>query len=162
MPKPTLIIVPGAWHSPEIFTTVVDKLSSFGYKCISIPLLAAGHEPAVKDLTPDTENVHRAVLEEVERGNDVVVVGHSWGGMIIGGALDGLSKVEREKDGKKGGVIKLAYLCAFVPPEGVSLSVARGGNDPDWVIDVSINQIEYPLLKFPLPLPIFNMNKHKN
>lgn len=140
MPKPTLIVVPGAWHSPEVFAGVSTKLSSFGYKCIPVPLLAAGHEPAVADLTPDTANVHRVVLEEIEQGHDVVVVGHSWGGMIIGGALDGLSKAEREKEGKKGGVVKLAYLCAFVPPEGVSLSVARGGNDPNWLIDVSIRR----------------------
>jgi hypothetical protein len=54
-----------------------------------------------------------------------------------GGALVGLSKTEREKEGKKGGVVKLGYLCAFIPPEGVSLVVALGGqDDPEWDVKV--------------------------
>ena len=47
-------------------------------------------------------------------------------------ALDGLSKVERGKEGKKGGVVKLAYISAFVPFEGVSLLAAFGGAVPEW------------------------------
>ena len=141
MTKPTLIFVPGAWHTAEVFNTVIAKLSSHGYKCIKVTSLAAGHEPAVTDLQPDTENLHRIVLDEVDQGHDVVVVAHSWGGLLAGGSVDGLSKTEREKDGKKGGVVKLAYMCAFVPPEGVSLSMALGGRDPNWVVNVSVSHL---------------------
>lgn len=54
-------------------------------------------------------------------------VAHSWSGIIVSGALDGLSKGQREKEGKKGGVVKLAFLCSFVPGENVSLIDAIGG-----------------------------------
>jgi len=134
MSKPTLIFVPGAWHTPDIFDTIINKLSLYGYKSITVSLLAAGHEPAVPDLQPDIDIVHRAVLAEVDQGHDVMVIAHSWGGIVAGGSVDGLSKAERQKEGKKGGVVKMAYMCAFIPPEGVSLSMATGVKDPDWDI----------------------------
>jgi hypothetical protein len=151
--KPTLIFVPGAWHTTEVFNTITARLSTHGYKCIAVTSLAAGHEPAVPDLQPDTENVHKVVLDEVDHGHDVVVVGHSWGGIIVGGSLDGLSKTEREKEGKKGGVVKLAYMCAFIPPEGLSLSMALGGGrDPSWEVNVRASPISTPT-STPLSFP---------
>ena len=141
MSKPTMVFIPGAWHTPEPFKVIVAKLSILGYKCIPLSLLAAGHEPAVLDLQPDIDIVHRTVQDEVDQGHLVVVVAHSWGGIIAGGALDGLSKTEREKSGRKGGVVKLAYMCAFIPPEGVSLATALGGADPEWDVQVCLSAI---------------------
>jgi hypothetical protein len=141
MSKPTLIFVPGAWHTPEVFKTIINKLSAHGYRCIPVPLSAAGYEPAVSDLQPDINTVHRIVHSEVDQGHDVVVVAHSWGGIVAGGALDGLGKTERENDGLRGGVVKLAYICAFIPPEGVSLAMALGEKDPEWDIKVCLSSI---------------------
>ena len=141
MSKPTIVFIPGAWHTPEPFKVIIAKLSILGYKCIPLSLQAAGHEPAVLDLQPDIDIVHRTVQDEVDQGHLVVVVAHSWGGIIAGGALDGLSKTEREKSGRKGGVVKLAYMCAFIPPEGVSLATALGGADPEWDVQVCLSAI---------------------
>jgi hypothetical protein len=38
----------------------------------------------------------------------------------------GLSKTEREKEGKKGGIVALVYLAAFIQPVGVSLKASMG------------------------------------
>ena len=144
MTKPTLIFTPGAWHTPEVFGTVISKLEAVGYKCIALSLLAAGHEPPVKSLQPDIAAIHGAVFKEIqENGNDVMMVPHSWSGTVVSGALDGLSKAERERKGEKGGVVKLAYITAFVPPEGVSLLDAYG-SPPDWY-DVKLSRL-HPLL----------------
>jgi len=133
MAKPTLIFTAGAWHTPEVFTSVIIKLRSHGYKCVAIPLQAVGHEPAVQSLLPDIATIHGAVFSEIhEEGNDVVMVAHSWSGTVVGGSLEGLGKVEREKAGEKGGVMRLAYVSAFVPSERVSLIEAFGGTPPDW------------------------------
>jgi hypothetical protein len=43
----------------------------------------------------------------------------------------GLGKAEREKEGKKGGVVKIAYMSAFIPEENVSLMAAFGGVVPE-------------------------------
>lgn len=130
--KPVIIFTPGAWHTPEFFSEVFSKLEPLGYKCIGQSLLAVGHEPAVKDLQPDIDAIHKLVSDETDAGNDVVMVAHSWSGIIVSGALDGLGKAERQKEGKKGGVIRIAYISAFVPAEGVSLITAFGGTPPEW------------------------------
>lgn len=132
MSRPVLIFTPGAWHSPEVFDDVISKLTAFGYKCLALPLQAVVQKPAVKDLQPDIATVREAVLQQADSGKDVVVVAHSWSGIVVMGALDGLSKQEREKVGKKGGVVKLAFMCSFVPPENVSLIDAFGGQIPEF------------------------------
>lgn len=58
---------------------------------------------------------------------------HSYGGLPGSEATKGLSKEEREKDGKKGGVVKMCYICAFAATEGLSLFEATGGPDP-WIV----------------------------
>jgi pimeloyl-ACP methyl ester carboxylesterase len=130
MSKPVLIFIPGAWHSPEGFGTIISQLTPLGYKCIALPLQAVVKQPPVKDLQPDIDALREVVIQESDAGNDVVVVGHSWGGIVVTGALDGLGKVQRDKDGKNGGVVKIAYLCAFAPSENVSLIDAQGGQIP--------------------------------
>ena len=140
--KPVLIFTPGAWHTPEFFSEIILKLEPLGYKCIGYPLLAVGHEPAVKDLQPDSEAIHKLVSDQADAGNDVVIVAHSWSGIIVSGALDGLGKAEREKAGKKGGVLRIAYIASFVPAEGVSLITAFGGTPPDWYV-VEVRPISF-------------------
>jgi hypothetical protein len=49
-------------------------------------------------------------------------------------ALDGLSRAERSKDGKKCAVVKLAFVAAFVVEEGISLEMAVGGRPACWII----------------------------
>jgi hypothetical protein len=132
--KPVLIFTPGAWHTPEFFSEVFSKLKPLGYRCIGYPLLAVGHEPAVKDLRPDIDAIHKLVSDEADAGNDIVLVSHSWSGIVVSGALDGLGKAERQKEGKEGGVVRIAYIASFVPAEGISLITAFGGTPPEWYI----------------------------
>jgi hypothetical protein len=97
MAKPTLIFTPGAWHTPEVFNTVIAKLEAEGYKCITLSLMAVGHEPPVKTLEPDIAAIHEAVFKEIhENESDIMMVSHSWSGIVVSGALEGLSKAERE------------------------------------------------------------------
>lgn len=154
MSKPILIFIPGAWHSPEGFGTIISKLTPLGYKCIALPLQAVVKQPAVKDLQPDIDALREVVLKESDAGNDIVVVGHSWGGIVVTGALDGLGKAQREKEGKSGGVCKIAYLCAFAPSENVSLIDAQGGQIPDFY-DVKVNKTPRRLGKIRVAYPHF-------
>lgn len=133
MAKPTLFFTAGAWHTPEVFSTVISKLEVLGYKCIGFPLIAVGHEPAVQTINPDLAAIHGAVFQEVhENRNDVVMVAHGWSGIVGSGAVEGLGKEEREREGEKGGVVRMAYISAFIPLEGVSFMEAFGGQPPPW------------------------------
>ncbi|KAH8816047.1 hypothetical protein F5884DRAFT_774707 [Xylogone sp. PMI_703] len=126
--KPTLIFLPGAWHSPKVYDTIIEKLTKLGYKSRTLPLQAVEQQEAVKDLQPDIDALREAILSELDGAeSDVVVCSHSWSGIITQGALDGLDKASRAKEGKKTSVVKIAFFCAFVPLEGVSLLDAFGG-----------------------------------
>ena len=117
---------------PEVFDTFISKLATPGYKCIASPSPPSSRpNTAVKDLQPVFDALRAAVLQEADAGDVIMVVGHSWSGLIVSGGLEGLRAEERRNDGKEGGVIKLALLSAIVPPENVSLIQAFGGEPPD-------------------------------
>ena len=60
------------------------------------------------------------VQKEVGQDKDVILIPHSYGGVPASESTKGLSKKEREAEGKKGGVIMFAYLPCLVPPVGKS------------------------------------------
>ncbi|KAF1844641.1 uncharacterized protein K460DRAFT_250316, partial [Cucurbitaria berberidis CBS 394.84] len=111
--------------------TITSKLQDAGYTVHSRQLPAVGNPKPCSDLSEDIAAVRSLVEEAISEGNDVVVVPHSWAGVVAGSALEGLGKKEREAAGKKGGVVRAAYIAAFILPEGVSLKDTLPGI-PDW------------------------------
>ncbi|CAO2648609.1 Nn.00g078760.m01.CDS01 [Neocucurbitaria sp. VM-36] len=135
MAKTQIVFVPGAWHSPPHVATITSKLQDVGYTVHGRQFPAVGNPNPPSDLSEDIATVRALVNEAIGEGNDVVVVSHSWGGILAGSALTGLGKREREAAGKKGGVVRSAYIAAFILPEGVSLIDAIGGNADWWAFD---------------------------
>ncbi|KAG0651156.1 hypothetical protein D0Z07_2593 [Hyphodiscus hymeniophilus] len=129
---PTIVIVPGAWHSPEFFNSVISILEPLGYKCVTISMPGVGGSPPVDSLDEDIAAVRTVVMKELETGNDAIIHAHSWGGIPVNSALDGLSKAERDNDGKKGAVVKLTFVSSFVLPENTSLLDLGEGVAPDF------------------------------
>ncbi|OJJ50753.1 hypothetical protein ASPZODRAFT_137895 [Penicilliopsis zonata CBS 506.65] len=134
MSKPTLIFTPGAWYPPTAFDPLIDRLRPHGYPCQTVAFPSIQQATVVTSLQPDIDAVRDAVEPAADAGQDVVVVAHSWSGMPVCSALDGLSKTERERNGKPGGVVKLVFISAFVPEMGESLIKAFGGTPPPWYI----------------------------
>ncbi|OAL55607.1 alpha/beta-hydrolase [Pyrenochaeta sp. DS3sAY3a] len=132
MSKPHIVLVPGAWHSPDAFGAVNTQLEAHGFTIHARQLPAVGNKNPPPDLSEDIAVVQALVDEAIgPDGNDVIVIPHSWGGIITGSALVGYGKKEREKAGKKGGVVTVAYIAAFILPEGVCLLDAIPGI-PEW------------------------------
>ena len=70
----------------------------------------------------------------MEKGKDVIVVCHSYGGVLASEAIhQSLSRKVRAAEGKEGGVVHIVYLCAFIIPEGESLASALGGSLPPYI-----------------------------
>lgn len=133
--KPTIIFCHGAWHYPEFFNKVIAILEPLGYKCIALQLPGAGNEPPVKSLDDDFAVVRSAVVKELDAGNNVMMHAHSLGGIVVGGALDGLGMAERKAQDKATGVVKLSFVSAFVLPEEMTVLDALGGTpDPGAII----------------------------
>lgn len=88
---------------------------------------STGFEPPTQTLADDITNLRQTILKLVNDGKDVIVLMHSYGGVVGSGAVEGLGKAEREKAGKTGGVVLIVYMAAFALPKGVSLLDSFGG-----------------------------------
>ncbi|KAJ8114996.1 hypothetical protein OPT61_g3256 [Boeremia exigua] len=132
MPKPHVVLLHGAWHSPIYFAKITALLQDHLYVVHAQQLPSVGVPPSwtpPSDLSQDTAAARSLVDRAIADGNDVVVICHSWGGTIASNALVGYSKKERAEKGLKGGVVKVGYMCAFMIDEGQSL---ESGEPPSW------------------------------
>lgn len=116
-PKPHIVFLHGAWHSPVYFAKITSLLQDQLYVVHARQQPAVGVPPSwtpPTDLSQDLEAARSIVDRAIGEGNDVVVICHSWGGKIASSSLVGYSKEEREKKGLKGGVVKVGYMCAMM------------------------------------------------
>ncbi len=111
--KKTFVLVHGAWHGGWAWERLVPYLTNAGYK-VYTPTLT-GMENQANQANPDTGvSTHiQDILNLLVKENlhNVVLVGHSYGGMVIAGVAD--KAPER--------ISQLVYLDAFVPKDGQSL-----------------------------------------
>lgn len=150
MSKPVFILSPGAWHTSEVYNKLVPHLEAKGHRTVLHDWPSITQAP-LTSFDEDIQAIRTTVLREADAGNDVVIVAHSWSGSPVNSSVADLSKAERAKQGKPGGIVKLVFLCAFVVSEGVSLLGAMGGDDskiPLWNVQV----------RLPLPLQLCYTN----
>lgn len=143
-PKPHLVLLHGAWHSPAYFAKITSLLQDCLYVVHAQQLPGVGSSPSWNpptDLAQDVAAARSLVDYAIAEGNDVVVICHSWGGTVATSALVGYSKEEREKKGLKGGVVKVGYMCAFMIEEGMSLQSLAGDYPPWYDIDVGLSRL---------------------
>ncbi|MBO0919271.1 alpha/beta hydrolase [Cellulomonas sp. zg-ZUI222] len=90
MTTTTYVLVPGFWLGASAWRSVADSLREQGHAVHAVDLTGMGERahlatPAT-DLTTHVDDVVR-LLEEQDL-HDVVLVGHSYGGLVITGAAD--------------------------------------------------------------------------
>ncbi|KAJ5609030.1 hypothetical protein N7528_009597 [Penicillium herquei] len=133
MTTPTFVFSLGAWITPDVLDSTRSHLSKLGYssECPAHP--STGAEPPSKSLSDDVNSLREALIKLADEGRDLIVVAHSYGGVVTSCAVDGLSKQLREKEGRAGGVINVVYLAAFALDQGQSLLGMLGGNFLPWM-----------------------------
>jgi pimeloyl-ACP methyl ester carboxylesterase len=134
--KPVVFFVHGSWHNPNHFRPIRDIFEQEGYKteCPAQPTIGAPREKSENGFAEDVQTIKDALTALVDDGNEVVVIMHSYGGVIGSNAVHkDLSKEARSANGLEGGVVYLVYLCAFVLPAGHSLASALGGSLPPYI-----------------------------
>lgn len=97
--KPTVVLVHGAFAESASWTTVVERLQAG-----AVPVVAVANP--LRSLAGDAAYVRDVVAA---LSGPVVLVGHSYGGMVITEAAAGNDKVGA-----------LVYVCAFAPDTGES------------------------------------------
>ncbi|KIX98567.1 uncharacterized protein Z520_05868 [Fonsecaea multimorphosa CBS 102226] len=131
--KPVIVLVPGAWHVPEAYHLVVGELEAAGYETRGVKFASVGSPEPLKDIQPDVEAIQQVMRPLIEdQGKDVLLVVHSYGGVVGNEAVKDLDKASRAKQGKKGGVSHIYFCCAFALPEGVSLMDALNQTPLPW------------------------------
>lgn len=129
--KPTIVLVPGAFHVHSCLDQVIAEFHSAGYETRTATLRSvnSASASATDDFTLIREEL---LLHLIDDEKDVVVVFHSYAGVPGGTAIMGLCKNERTSNGEESGVIGLVYMCALIAKEGTSPYDMAGGQWAPW------------------------------
>ncbi|HET8713683.1 MAG TPA: alpha/beta fold hydrolase [Gemmatimonadales bacterium] len=148
--KPTFVIVHGAWGGGWDWRTVDSLLTKDGYRVERVTLTGLGERrhlasPDVGLYTHIDDVVNKILWDDLR---DVILLGHSYGGMVITGVAD------RVPDRIK----RLVYLDAMVPDSGESVrslqgvdtgfvtNITRGDYTvPIWVQDTTVIPRDVPM-----------------
>src|SRR4051812_25478203 len=110
----TFVLIHGAWHGGWCWKRVVPLLRAAGHEVHAPTLTGLGDRAhlAHRDIDLETHISDVVGLLEAEELDDVVLVGHSYAGMVITGAADRAPQRIRE----------LVYFDAFVPENARALT----------------------------------------
>lgn len=107
----TFVLVHGAWHTGELFEPVAEPIRDAGHTahCPTV----AGNNPG-DPRTTGLDVAISSIVDYIEERDltDVILLGHSYGGMVITGVADRIA--ERLQ--------RLIYWNAFVPNDGECLN----------------------------------------
>ncbi|OAP60586.1 hypothetical protein AYL99_05588 [Fonsecaea erecta] len=127
---PTLILCHGAWHTAEYWDTVMNELQNKGYKCIAPTIIYNGGEKPVQSMTSVVAALQEVIADEIEQGNDVVLVNHSMAGISGCSAVKGFTRKDSSKrKGEKSGYVSGLIQITAWTPSGNETSLADLGED---------------------------------
>jgi pimeloyl-ACP methyl ester carboxylesterase len=136
----TYVLVHGAWLSGEMYDRVAEFLRRAGC-AVHAPTLAGNRPGDLKTLgLSDAINSLVGYFKE-KKVSDAILVGHSYGGMVVTGAADRLPP---------GAIRRLVYQSAFVPYDGESLADL---NPP--AFNVLFDQVKQPDGGMQLPYAVW-------
>lgn len=110
----TFVLVPGAWHGAWCYRRLADLLIAKGHKVYALSLtgLADRSHLASDAVNMDTHIADVVNVVKWERLKDFVLVGHSYGGLVVTGAAEKIAPQ----------VASIVYLDAFIPENGQSMA----------------------------------------
>jgi pimeloyl-ACP methyl ester carboxylesterase len=105
-----IVLVHGSWHDGSLWNHVADHLAAAGHE-VTTPTIAGHGKDVDKDVSHD--DCVRSILEHIVGGDldDVVLVGHSFGGTVIARVAGEIPERLR----------RLVFWNAFVPEDGNAL-----------------------------------------
>ncbi len=106
----TFVLVHGAWHGGWCWKMVREHLQDQGHRVFTPTLTGHGERIHLRhpDVNLDTHVQDVVNVVEWEELTDVILVGHSYGGMIISGVCDAI----------KDRIAHAIYLDATIPKDG--------------------------------------------
>jgi pimeloyl-ACP methyl ester carboxylesterase len=129
--KPTVVLVNGAWANNASWSRVIRRLQNDGYTVDAPP-------NPLQSLSGDAETI--ADLLQTIPG-PIVLVGHSYGGMVISNAATGNPNVKA-----------LVYIDAFIPDQGES-ALGLDSTQPGSVLGAGPPNTVFNFVPFPGAAP---------
>src|SRR6266446_7049057 len=129
--KPTVVLVNGAWANNASWSRVIKRLQNGGYTVVAPP-------NPLQSLNGDAQTI--ADLLQTIPG-PIVLVGHSYGGMVISNAATGNPNVKA-----------LVYINAFIPDEGDS-ALGLDSSQPGSVLGAGPPNTVFNFVPFPGAAP---------
>jgi pimeloyl-ACP methyl ester carboxylesterase len=119
--QPTFVLVHGAWNGGWCWAKVRPLLEQAGARVLTPTLTGLGERQHLREPVPSLETHIQDVVNviEAEELSDLILVGHSFGGMVITGVADRIKPRIRH----------LVYLDAAVPADGNDLATHVPGTD---------------------------------
>lgn len=138
--KPTLVFVHGSWHNTACWDKIIPLLETHQYKCIRVALPSTASDPSAT-FSQDLEAAREAILSQTTQNHDVIVVVHSYGGVVGSSAIKGFAQSKQTSatlpaKETSGHVVGLIMLASGFMPTGLSFLDALGGQPPpSWKAD---------------------------
>ncbi len=122
-PKPSIVLVHGAWADSGSWDAVTQRLQARGYTVYALPnpLRGLAYDPAYL-----ADFLHTIA-------GPIVLVGHSYGGAVITNAATGDPQVKA-----------LVYVDAFAPAEGQTLAQLLAAYPGSCVVPANLNVVPFP------------------
>lgn len=129
--KPSIVLVHGAFENADVWGHVTARLETDGYRVVTVNLPGRPGNP-MSPAAVSLDVYRDAVVAALgSNGAPAVVVGHSFGGIVISAAAE--AAPEKIKT--------LVYLAAYLPQNGDSLvSLAQQDHDAKIGPHLQINQ----------------------
>lgn len=107
----TFVLIHGAWHTGALMEDVARPIRAAGHT-VHCPTVAGNRPDDPRTLGLDAAIASVVEYLEAEELSDIILMGHSYGGMVITGTADRVPERIR----------RLVYVNAFVPNAGESLN----------------------------------------
>jgi len=140
-PNQAVLLVTGAWHVPEHYQKITSMLERKGVRVLC-PCLPTNNNvlPPDKALADDVSLIRDIASSETQKGTQLIVVAHSYGGVVATDALAGCVVADGPATP---GVKSILYLAAFIPFEGQSLGSIVYGTPPSFLNFLPNGTIEW-------------------
>jgi pimeloyl-ACP methyl ester carboxylesterase len=134
------LLIHGGFHGAWVWAKVIDRLAALGWRAQTIELPSVGAKGQPRHGMRDDAAAVRRRLKAID--DPVVVVAHSYGGVVATEAAAGLANVTH-----------IVYLAAFQLDIGESLLGLGGGPPPWWIVDADTLAAGRPLETFYADVP---------